>query len=255
MYKMEPYYELSGELGYFDTDEEFDDQYYLSEEEELEPEKPAIESYSYIPNEMLKEILMHSDISTFRKLCLSNKKIFGLCDNNMWRLKFKQNNLMVTGNPTNFNEWINLYNDMYADQFIRKYIKVGTISNINLQKMLPDDVLIKILKNIGATKESFYIGNYRTNLYNITIYWLNNYQMPNIIWDDDKSSFVSLVVGDDESFEAFYKRRDNRIIIKIYHHFLTYQQLKKFIHQLFYHNYINEKGQTMDPNADKLVIY
>ena len=77
------------DLGHFDSNDEFDDTLFNLVEHEndflKETENVSYQSYdSILPLDMIKQILLQSDIPTFIHLCRSNKRIKQLCDNRLW---------------------------------------------------------------------------------------------------------------------------------------------------------------------------
>ena len=150
-------------LGYFDSSEEFDDKFYLSEEENKENSiKNTIvttTNYNYnnsmrLPRDIMKEILYQSDIHTFVELCNSGKVIKGMCTNDMWKYKFNQHNINIVGNPKTYRDWIQLYIDYDYHFKVKKYIdaypKNDKDAIIYLTHPLSNDKLKNILENIGA---------------------------------------------------------------------------------------------------------
>ncbi|HSW76944.1 MAG TPA: hypothetical protein VLG50_07850 [Candidatus Saccharimonadales bacterium] len=67
------------------------------------------QSISILPNDMLFETLILSDINTIVNTCTSNKELMLLCDDTFWINKFKHDNLPITRQPKNFNGWVKLY--------------------------------------------------------------------------------------------------------------------------------------------------
>jgi len=64
---------------------------------------------SVLPNDILLETLMLSDVNTIINTCTSNKELMVLCDKSFWINKFKQDQLSITRHPKTLTGWVKLY--------------------------------------------------------------------------------------------------------------------------------------------------
>lgn len=94
---------------------------------------PAKGGFS-IPDDIIYEILLNSDINTIKSYCLS-KKYLKICnDYSFWKLIFNRDNLPILEKGKNTNEWINIYNKTF-----------NVIKEINLILKLIDSKLITLI--------------------------------------------------------------------------------------------------------------
>lgn len=151
------------DLGYFDSDESYasdyvDDSYEEENNSINEPinnkiiDKFDIYPDTYLPEDLMKEILYRADIHGYIKLCNSNKKFGKLCDSKMWATKFKQHPyIRLKTQPSTpqgiINEWVKEYkhymNNIKYHDMAKKFINGLTSqkSIIKLNKVLGNDIL------------------------------------------------------------------------------------------------------------------
>ena len=234
-YYEEEFVDDDNQLGYFDSEEEFDDTLYLNEPQSIiqinEPysnipsSKNECEQHIFniksmkLPLDMMKEILLYTDIPTYIKLCSSSSTIKNLCTNNLWKFKFEQYNIKIYNNPTTFTDWLRLYNEhvkqlsLYknANCYIRWMLPKHKSIYIQLEKPINDNQLFYILKYIGSyTNHPDLAKRYSKNSNNI-------YIARGRSWNDMMLD-----------------------MIYVENYILTEEQLIDFIHQLFVNNYLDK---------------
>jgi hypothetical protein len=61
-----------------------------------------------VPDDVLRQTLLYSDLNTIVNICTANKQTMKLCDNQFWEAKLKHDNLPIN-NFNNFNDWVKYY--------------------------------------------------------------------------------------------------------------------------------------------------
>lgn len=204
-------------LDYFDSDNEFDDYLYFNELNDGDDEQPIIlkkQLYSNmkLPMDIMKEILINSNIPTFIKLCNSSHDIRHLCDYNMWNLKFSQYNLIVNENPGNYYDWVKLYQkNMLVNKAMYKFLLWLPKGNKTfiLDKELPNQQLIDILNELGAHKIRDKLGHMGGKQFNIYYGRLSDFDL--------STNYIYI----DHSY------------------MISYEQLNELIYKLFYYGYLD----------------
>lgn len=62
-----------------------------------------------LPDDVLKNTLLYSDLNTVINICTSNKKSMNLCDDQFWKAKLEHENIIILKNHTHFNDWVKYY--------------------------------------------------------------------------------------------------------------------------------------------------
>jgi len=62
-----------------------------------------------IPDDVLQQTLLYSDLNTIINICTSNKNTMKLCNNEFWEAKLKYEDLPYASFNNNFNDWIKYY--------------------------------------------------------------------------------------------------------------------------------------------------
>lgn len=209
------------DLGHYESEEDFDDRYFNEDEQQITV-NPTKLLYSNIQNmklpiDMIKEILIHSTLPTFVKLCHSSKEVQKLCTNDLWQLKFNQNQLGIKHNPQNYNDWIKLYHYYFilekkVNHYLMWMLLKETCGDILLEKDLSNEQMVDLLNNIDAHSIRLeYRHDPFKRRFNKTIYISRDW------------SHLTLEV------------------ITIEHSYIvTELQLKEFIRELFYYGYLDE---------------
>jgi hypothetical protein len=78
-----------------------------------------------LPNDVLKQTLLYSDLKTIVNICTSNKQNIKLCDDLFWKSKFEYDQLPLLKTPKTFNDWVKHYADVFnAKSEIEMMIKI-----------------------------------------------------------------------------------------------------------------------------------
>lgn len=68
---------------------------------------------SNLPDDVLRNTLLYSDLNTVVNVCTSNKHNIKLCDDQFWIEKFKVDNLPLAVNKKNFKDWTVYYAEVF----------------------------------------------------------------------------------------------------------------------------------------------
>jgi hypothetical protein len=221
------------DLGHYDDSEEFDDSLYFNDTVDNDIQKPIKQYHSrFLPDDIINDILIRSDMDTFIKICSSSKNMRQLGTNQLWQYKFNQHHIPISNNhQKNFNDWVVLYHqhlhqsadyekaDRYLD-FIRNIkedffynpLIYSTFFTINLQKSLSNAQLIKFLQDV--THHHDIVIDNRVDYYSIKIYYTKTIIHNNLGIHNN---------------------------VGIYNNFINPKQFRQFLYLLFKNHYIDEK--------------
>ncbi len=73
-------------------------------------------SESLIPNDILKETLLHSDLKTIINVCSASKNNLLMCNEQFWRTKFNHDQLPIIKKSNTFNEWVEQYDQVLSQE-------------------------------------------------------------------------------------------------------------------------------------------
>jgi hypothetical protein len=78
-----------------------------------------------LPNDVLKQTLLYSDLKTIVNTCTANKQNVKLCDELFWRTKFEYDHLPLLKSPKTFSDWVEHYASVYdAKREVEMMIKI-----------------------------------------------------------------------------------------------------------------------------------
>lgn len=98
-----------------------------------------------LPDDVLVQTLLHSDINTIVNVCTSSKNKEKLCDAQFWHSKFEIDHLPLIEKSKNFNDWVNNYSTM-----MKAKIEAGKMTQIILLfNKYKGDAIIRIWYDKG----------------------------------------------------------------------------------------------------------
>jgi hypothetical protein len=103
-----------------------------------------------LPDDVLVQTLLHSDINTIVNVCTSSKNKEKLCDAQFWHSKFEIDNLPIIEKSKNFNDWVKQYSTL-IDAKIQAEQMTHIILSFNKYK---GDSVIHVWYDIGKNISS-----------------------------------------------------------------------------------------------------
>lgn len=96
-----------------------------------------------LPNDVLVETLLYSDLKTIVNVCTTNKNNMSLCNEQFWINKFNHDNLPIIKKPKTFEKWVILYDHVSY----QKLLTTSLIKIIKTYHYYKGDCIIQIIYN------------------------------------------------------------------------------------------------------------
>lgn len=156
-----------------------------------------------LPDDVLVQTLLHSDINTIVNVCTSSKNKEKLCDAQFWHSRFEIDHLPLIEKSKNFNDWVKQYSTL-IDAKIQAEQMTKIILLFNKYK---GEVIIRVWYDYGKN-----ISNNILNYVEVKGHYLKQTVCINIMYDRKSKTWT---IGNEEEPDTFNISFQNVISILI----------------------------------------
>lgn len=174
-----------------------------------------------IPDDIIKQTLLYSDLNTIINTCTSNKYTIKICDNQFWIDKLTYEHFPILIKYNSFNEWLKYYKLILdvkreAEMMVKIVITYNQFKGIPSILILAPNYIIQFYYN-KDTNSWIYIDTSNKNkkkepiLYDNVIHLLTNKLIEHKIGDNSYDFFD---YTDEQNIDIYYENLQKKLKMK-----------------------------------------